>query len=233
MCNSQPIHSKLYTVLHKNYVKQKTISYLEKKKCWNRDDMQSIAWSDFGSVIKNMKIAERISTIKTIYGWENTGSQKKRIDNTTNICPVCEKEKETSTHMFTCSKKTYATAWSLCKRSLEKIHTTPPIQLSMKRLLLQESIPRNTNSSLDLEIQQATRVQSLLGPFSTTQGFLHTKWAQAQEKSLQYFDPLRKHNPQWLKTPSRLVFHLRAHYGNIGIIYSTNPMNPHQCKRTT
>ena len=139
--NGRPILSRYLDVLKESFTEIPTTTYIKKKFKWNDDHINDIEWENFQPSIQNRILCDRIRTIKNIFVWENIGTQRERILGVNTECPVCKSTKETNDHMFICSKQQNHKEWAICERTLQNIHTIPPIIISLKCLLLKIKSP--------------------------------------------------------------------------------------------
>ena len=118
--NNRPILSNLGSIIKEAATKEDSVTYLKRKFQWTEPNLNEIDWSIFAQSLKKRKLGNRITTIKNIFGWSNTGQQKERIQQLDPKCPVCKSQKEDSTHMFTCKNQPHHKAWETCKQILKK-----------------------------------------------------------------------------------------------------------------
>jgi hypothetical protein len=68
---------------------------------WNMVDMESL-----GLAMGKLDVSRRISVSKMIYGWNNTGHQRKKITpDASSNCPRCGLEDETQEHVLQCNDR--------------------------------------------------------------------------------------------------------------------------------
>ena len=74
---------------------------LSKTYKWNcrRDN-----WRAIGRAKKRLKLHESIRTTKMMFGWLNTGTQKKKMGQI-ETCPCCGIERETQHHLYLCTNE--------------------------------------------------------------------------------------------------------------------------------
>lgn len=145
---NKPILYNFLKALKSAATKNESDKYLKRKFQWSSKEMEEIEWESFEKTIKKRKLGNRITTIKNIYAWSNTETQKEQLHGHHPTCPVCKTEKETVSHMFICKKQPHHKIWNTCKSMLQQIGTIPPVITSIRRILLRIQPPPNNNEKI-------------------------------------------------------------------------------------
>ena len=167
--------------------------------------VEEIDWDSIERASKSLTITRKLWLLKYVSGFAPTASKMcQRGEWEDDQCPICMCERETTSHIFTCTHQTsydHRMKMILQFRTwLQSIQTAPEIVdcftlflTAGKDATLSEMIPSNIESEARTElIHQAATSQDLLGWDSFCRGWISSKWRAVQQKYLEEKDFTRR-----------------------------------------
>ena len=80
----------------------KMMAYVADKFDWTDDQTRTtVNWRAIGQAKRRLDLYRSIRTSKMMYGWLNTGRQKKKLGGD-HLCPCCGSEEEDQHHLYLC-----------------------------------------------------------------------------------------------------------------------------------
>jgi hypothetical protein len=76
---------------------------IQKDTGWSDTQFQQVAWPSFYAAIRRIPRAHRNSITKLAHNLWNTNVQNKKYYGQTDLCPICKKTAETTSHIYQCN----------------------------------------------------------------------------------------------------------------------------------
>ena len=152
-----------------------------------QDAAHLVDWASIGRHNKSLSLRRQATKIKFMFRWGPTNSRLFDIgQHSTPLCPLCETDKETHTHVAQCMavcacKHRCEALWDL-EHTLVENHTHPDLTTLLLHAVEHMEAPATTTDSPILQRVMAEQAQ--IGWRHIRYGFLTTSWQVAQQAYL-------------------------------------------------
>jgi hypothetical protein len=196
--NGKAILEGLEKVIHHNVHLPVLKSKLQKDNDWMEDTLDTVAWDEYYSALRQLPRSHRISIMKLSHQLWNTNVQNNKFYGLLETCVLCNISLESIDHIYKC---THLSAITNREEAQEKLlnrirRSTPPTLLQAIEFIIKGKL---TSPELHPLAELVIQYQGDLGNSAFFRGHLSTKWREVYNESRGAATPnLATHCRWWL-----------------------------------